>query len=803
MSENQNLKETQRITQFAKNKFSRKYYKDQIDLLDKRAFYNNSLSNFSTDLSDYKRKKINYDLYNNIINAKDFEYVCKPYGSEQGELPANFTNRDIISGKVKALLGMEEKRPFSYKIYAVNDEATTRIEKVEFEKIRDYVVKSIMDPIEAEIKQKAEAETKGKKLTPEQNQQIQQQIAQQTEAMTPQEVVGYMARKHQDPAEALAEQLLTLLKSKLDLKRKFNKGFKHGCISAEEVYHICLENDQPQVNNVNPLFFDCDKSPDVDFVEDGEWAINEYRMSPSKVVSMFNDELTNTNIDDIYSAYGNGSSPLNDEFWDFDNTSNDDTDDTIRVVHAVWKGLRKIGFLTYTDVDGEIQEKLVDESYKKNKELGDLSISWKWIPEVHQGYKIKLSLPIYVKLGPMEGQFKDMDNLHECKLPYVGVVYDNLNSQATSIVDRLKAYQYYYNIVMYRIELLMASDKGKILMMNINTVPKSAGIDIKKWHYYAEATKVAWVNPNEEGNKNIDAMSSNRVLDMSLASDINNYINMATLLERKAGDSVGIYKEVEGQIGASQAVGNVERTQAAASNILEPLFETHNYVKRNVITRLLEVAKEAYSGSKAKMLRYVLDDLSIAQLEMNADMLLNSTYGIFVASSSKAHEAKEMVRQMAHAALQNQMINMSDIIKIIKSDGLQGAEDSLKVAEDTKRKQQSEQQMQIEKVRGEQQEKAQNHERGVLEFDRETKYTLADKKAAADLQKQTILSMGFNEDKDVDKDGKPDILEVAQHGLDAEITARKQDLDEKKFQHQKQVDKEKLKLDKEKNKNSK
>ena len=46
------------------------------------------------------------------------------------------------------------------------------------------------------------------------------------------------------------------------------------------------------------------------------------------------------------------------------------------------------------------------------------------------------------------------------------------------------------------------------------------------------------------------------------------------------------------------------------------------------------------------------------------------------------------------------------------------------------------------------------------------------------------MSMGFNVDKDMDKDGEPDILEVAKHGLDAQIKLRQQALEENKFNHQ-------------------
>ena len=80
-----------------------------------------------------------------------------------------------------------------------------------------------------------------------------------------------------------------------------------------------------------------------------------------------------------------------------------------------------------------------------------------------------------------------------------------------------------------------------------------------------------------------------------------------------------------------------------------------------------------------------------------------------------------------------------------------------------------------------------------------------DRKEALEIVKQTILSMGFNEDKDLDKDGTPDVLEVAKHGLNAQIQMSKQALEEAKFQHQLEKDAkeleqkdEKLKIDKQK-----
>ena len=154
---------TSRFTEAQKRANGKQWYKDQLTALNKTAFSNDSmfgLSNNPYGISEFRRMKVNYDLFNNIIDKSDFEHVCYPFGKEAGELPVDFTNKDIISGKIKALLGMEMRRPFSWKVIATNPEATTRREQEEFSRIRDFVVNSIIQPIQQQLEQEYPGEIK-------------------------------------------------------------------------------------------------------------------------------------------------------------------------------------------------------------------------------------------------------------------------------------------------------------------------------------------------------------------------------------------------------------------------------------------------------------------------------------------------------------------------------------------------------------------------------------------------------------------------------------------------------------------
>ena len=794
------IRQNQRISFAQKNANKKAWYKEQADII-----YNNHINanyqEYENNISEYKRMKVNYDLFNNILNLSDFEYVCKPFGAEAGELPAKMVNRDIVSGKIKAMLGMEMKRPFSWNVIATNPEATTRKEQEEFKRIRDFVIAETLKPIRLEIEQKKAQESAGRELTEEEKQKIQQEIEQELQAQTPEEVKKYMQREHQDPVEVMSQQLLEYLTQKCDLRRKFNTAFKHGLLSAKGLMYVGILNGEPEVWNVNSLRFNGDKSPDSPFVEDGEYASCEYLMTPSDIIKYFGDELKQSDIDIIYSSWSaNKKAILEDDLFAVDeNARNYGEANYLRVYHCTWKSLRKMGFLSYKDrKTGSIEEMLVDENYKLNRDAGDLKIEWEWIPETYETWIIKASENIYLKMQPIPGQFKDIDNLYHCKLPYYGVIYDNLNSQETSLMDRLKVYQYYYNIVMYRLELLLASDKGKKVLMNINMIPDSAGIDIKKWQYFLESTPFMWYDPNEEGTNYADANTVAKVIDLSLVSDIQKYIEIAEYLRNQCGRSVGITDQVEGQIGPNDSVGGTRTALVQSSHILEPYFELHNYVKRNVMQALIETAKIAYSNTKKKKLTYFLDDMSRRIIDLDIGLLDNSTIGVFVSNSAKAEEAKDLIRQLTHAALQNQKVELSDVISVIRQESIVEAEETLKAAEARRMEfEQSKNSEQI-KANAEETEKDRNFQREKWQHEKDMVVLKEEERRETEVVKGSLVGASFNPDQDKDSDGINDFIEIAKYGLDAEIKQSKVQLEREQFEHKKVQDQEENKLKKEK-----
>ena len=779
-----------------KNAKNKQWYKDQADELETE--HMNLYTRVRQNNTEFSRMKINYDLFNNILNKEDFEYICKPFGEDQvGELPAQMVNRDITSGKIKALLGMEMKRPFSWKAMATNKEATTRKEQEEATRLRDFVIDTIMTPIRVEEEKKMIQELEGREMTPEEQQQFKAELEERIKSKTPDRTRKYMEREHQDPAEVLSHQLLEYLIQKGDIKRKFNDMFKHLHLSAKELAYIGIVNGHPEMWVVNPLRFTSDNTKDNAYIEDGEYAVAEYRMLPSEVARYFGDQLTKTELSEIYQDFSHyRKDAIRDNLFRFDDDlfSDDGDDNTVRVLHCVWKSLREVNFLKYKDPEtGETKEMIVDEEYELTPENGDLEIETEWIPEAYECWKIGADK--YATMRPVPGQFKDLDTLYECKLPYYGAICDDMNSTPTAIMDRLKVYQYYFNIVMYRLELLLATDKGKKILMNINAIPDSSGIDVEKFQYLMESTPFMWFDPSEEGNEYSDVNTTAKMIDLSLASDIAKYIELAEYLKRQCGESVGITPQVEGQVGPNDAVTNTKQSLIQSSHILEPYFDLHNNVKKNILQGLLDCAKVAYGGLNEPIkLTYILDDMSKKTLTVDPYLLDNSTLGIFVSNNTKAQESLEYIKQLTHAAMQNQKVELSDVISVVNQTGTLEAEETLKAAEEVRRQHE----IAVETERGKQAKelKAMDEKNAEAAHKRELEQIIVkeEERRKTEEMKAALTGASFNPDTDADNDGVNDFVELARDGLDADIKREKNNIDRTKAIDEKEIRMKELKL---------
>ena len=733
-----------------------------------------------------------YDLNNSIYNEKDLKYVTNPFKQQDG-FPAMAQDYNIIKPKIDLLLGEETKRPFNFRVVRTSEIATSEMQDKAKQMLIDYIQATIMS-----------------KLGPEEQARYQQAL-ESGEIMPPEQIQKYMSKDYKDIAEITAYHSLNYLKNKLNITHEFFKGWKDALIGGEEIYYVGILNGEPCLERINPLYFDYDtETSDLEFIHDAQWCVYEMKLSVTDIYDRYYDKLSEKQLNELLdlmsdSAKGGVNPEVRKTSLDYPHikthtingfsTNPFEDGSNISVWHTCWQGFKKIGFVTITDPEtGEPIEYVVDETY--NVTGMELNVEWKWIIETYEGYRAGEDL--YFGMQPIEYQFVSADNPNAQRLPYTGVIYNNTNSKPRSLVSMMKPLQYMYIVLWYRLELAMARDKGKVVNMDITQIPKSMNIDVSKWMHYLSALGVNFINPYEEGwdipgREGGKPAQFNQItaLDLTMANTINQYIMLMDKIESMLSEISGVSKQREGSISSNELVGNVERSVVQSAHITEPWFWTHNQVKRQAISMLLNTSKWAWKDNKTN-LQYILDDATRAFITLS-DSFFYEDYDVFVEDTTKNQQQIDALKNLMQPAMQNGA-SLLDITEIITMDNVAMIKNKLEEIEQKR----MEQQQAMEQAQAE-------REQQMLQMQNEVKEEeLMLKEAEMDLKKYEIDSNNATkitvaqlnayrgaENMDQNGNGIPDTMEIAAQAL----AERKQASDEasKQFEFNNKVREQQLK----------
>ncbi len=743
--------------------------------------------------SYYGELQTYYNLYNSIFDEKDFKSITNPFKVEDG-FPATPHDFNIIRPKVDLLIGEETKRPLNFRVIRTSQEATSEMQEKEKQMILQYIEAAITA-----------------KMSPEEAQQFQEQL-QSGEIMPPEQIAKYMDKDYKDIVENTAYHSLTYLREKLDLDNEFIKGWKDGLISGREIYYVGVLNAEPYAERVNPICFSYDKSPDLDFIEDGSWCCRKMRMPITEVYDRYYDKLEEKDLDRLEEMIGStpgrnlgDRSPVDMgiQLRIYDNPIFEGSGKSlVNVWHCCWKSFKKIFYVTTTDDAGQPQINIVDETYQP---VGnEVSVEPDWIIEVWEGYRAGSDL--YFGIQPIEYQHVSIDNPNSQKLPYCGAIYSNTNSKPRSLVSILKPLQYMYIVLWYRLELAIARDKGKVVNMDITQIPKSMNISPAKWMHYLSSVGVNFINPYEEG-WNIPGREGGKpaqfnqitALDLTMSNVIAEYIQLMDKIEELAGTISGITQQREGSVSASEMVGNVERSVVQSSHITEPLFWVHNQCKRRVLNMLLNTAKGAWEETGKQKLQYIFDNGERAFLDITPKFYYEDM-DVFVSDTSKDLENIQKLQQLIQPAMQNGA-SLLEAAEILTNDNFNIIKQKLKDMQ-TRQEQIQQQQQEAEAQQQQQLQQMQNESKQQELMLQEAQMDL--QRYQIDQDNQTKIAVAqINayrgaEDMDQDNNGIPDVAELGKQAIEQQKI--NQDAYNKRYEakQKREIEDQKIQLEKDK-----
>lgn len=743
--------------------------------------------------SYYGELQTYYNLYNSIFDEKDFKSITNPFKVEDG-FPATPHDFNIIRPKVDLLIGEETKRPLNFRVIRTSQEATSEMQEKEKQMILQYIEAAITA-----------------NMSPEEAQQFQQQL-QSGEIMPPEQIAKYMDKDYKDIVENTAYHSLTYLREKLDLDNEFIKGWKDGLISGREIYYVGVLNAEPYAERVNPICFSYDKSPDLDFIEDGSWCCRKMRMPITEVYDRYYDKLEEKDLDRLEEMIGStpgrnlgDRSPVDMgiQLRIYDNPIFEGSGKSlVNVWHCCWKSFKKIFYVTTTDDAGQPQINIVDETYQP---VGnEVSIEPDWIIEVWEGYRAGSDL--YFGIQPIEYQHVSIDNPNSQKLPYCGAIYSNTNSKPRSLVSILKPLQYMYIVLWYRLELAIARDKGKVVNMDITQIPKSMNISPAKWMHYLSSVGVNFINPYEEG-WNIPGREGGKpaqfnqitALDLTMSNVIAEYIQLMDKIEELAGTISGITQQREGAVSSSEMVGNVERSVVQSSHITEPLFWVHNQCKRRVLNMLLNTAKGAWEETGKQKLQYIFDNGERAFLDITPKFYYEDM-DVFVSDTSKDLENIQKLQQLIQPAMQNGA-SLLEAAEILTNDNFNIIKQKLKDMQ-TRQEQIQQQQQEAEAQQQQQLQQMQNEAKQQELMLQEAQMDL--QRYQIDQDNQTKIAVAQinayrgTEDMDQNDNGIPDVAELGKQALEQQKINQEAYNKRYEAKQKREIEDQKIQLEKDK-----
>lgn len=643
---------------------------------------NKTYFNYNPVRKSIKHKMINYNLINGNLTMEDLVTTINPDNLSSVFVPEKINHYPIINSKLRVLSGEEAKRPFDFRVIITNPNAISEIEQNK----KNVLMQNLQSIIEDQSASEEEFNQRIEKLN------------------------EYITYEWQDIKEIQANEILKHYIKEYNMPLMFNKGFTDAMTISEEIYQCDIVGGEPVVEKIDPMKIRVFRSGYSDRIEDADVIVLEDYWSPGRIIDYYYDVLSKKDIEYIEKlpnnlGQGNLDSMDNiDERYGFINTSmvkDEITDDTyfdaeslfqnasttssllpydlagnIRVIRVYWKSKRKIlKVKSYDPQTGEEQYDFYPENYVINENMGEEATTF-WINEAWEGTLIGDTKDgIYVNMRPRPVQYNRLSNPSKCHFGIIGSIYNINGSKPFSLVDMMKQYNYTYDVIHDRLNKALASNWGAILEVDLSKIPK--GWTIEKWLYYAKINHLAIIDSFKEGSAGASLgklagglnNAGKGMLDTNIGNYIQQLINLLEFIKMEMSEVVGISKQREGQISNRETVGGVERATLQSSHITEWLFTVHDDVKKRVLECFLDTARIALKGRNIKF-QYILSDMSIKSMEVNGDDFAEADYGLIVDGSNSIQELQSKLDMLAQAALQNQTLSFSTIIKLYSTASL-------------------------------------------------------------------------------------------------------------------------------------
>jgi len=363
-------------------------------------------------------------ILQHYLDAEDYFDFASAI-SQEFQLPNYLKHYDITTKAVNLLVGEYLKRPDVFRVVAMDSDSSNQKVRLKTDLLKNYINSELQKEITGKLVAQGIDPNRDKFKSEEEAAKYKEMIQAKYQEMTPASIEKFMKYDYRSAAEHWGECVLTADKERFNIREQEKTEFTDMLVADRCFTHFYLTPTGYNIEVWNPLNTFFHQSPEIKYVEDGDYIGRTFYMSKSQIINRYGWRMTKKQQEALYpdwnkqtNASGTGyntmfqtwvypfqnyddmrvisdavgsavgfnpldrtslsSVPLMNEF---DNSSLGNSyaflqNDLVQVTEAYWVSQMKVGLLCLINPEtGEPVSSIVDESFEPKrfgiKELED------------------------------------------------------------------------------------------------------------------------------------------------------------------------------------------------------------------------------------------------------------------------------------------------------------------------------------------------------------------------------------------------------------------------------------------------
>jgi hypothetical protein len=323
-----------------------------------------------------------------------------------------------------------------------------------------------------------------------------------------------------------------------------------------------------------------------------------------------------------------------------------------------------------------------------------------------------------------------------------------------------------------------------LTFLNVHLFDKNLGVE--KTLQIAEDHGIILYNPlsNAKGaGGGIGLLNTMKVADKIDATNSNvvqYYIQILQFLESNIKVAAGMSDQRLAQSNPRMTATDNYRETMHSVNMTEPLHAAHDLLWQEVLQGMMEMTISVLSVNSGKLRGFLNDEEKVI---IDLDLIrLEDNYILKIADNSKAFRVLEQAKSLGHALVQNNKAGLDTLIHLLETENLSEFKTIVRkveidFAERSQQEAQAQRDHEMEMTKMQMQAKEDEQISGL-----EKEYLRGMLGYMRDEMKSRYQAMSFDVQKDYNKDGVPDYMQINQLIAKVENEKKKLELDERKIE---------------------